>query len=303
MTETADHSLNHLSRAASWLGAIFARPKILAMICIFLLTGLGWLYLGLLLAGMGGSLAALGPGMATLDVLPRTIAVLCSPTFGMALMPEGAWGLSGFALIGLMWAAMTFAMMLPSAAPMILTYAEIADTAAGKGEPVVTPFMLALGYSVIWLGFALAATLVQFALTRASLLDPGMASVSGLFSGAIFIAAGVYQFSALKLACLKQCQTPFPFFFANWATTPKGVFRLGLKQGMFCLGCCWAMMAVMFAVGIMNVIWMAALGVVMTFEKIGHGRRFTYAIGVVSIAAGLAFVVSSVLAHWPGHAI
>ena len=307
MTEAIDNSLDRnldrLPPAAGRLGAVFARPKRLAILCIFLLTGLGWLYLGLLMAGMGGSLAALGPGMATLDLLPRTVAVLCSPTFGMALMPDGVWGPVGFALVGLMWAAMTLAMMLPSAAPMIFTYAEIADTAAGKGEPVVTPFMLAAGYTVVWLGFALVATVAQFSLTRLSLLDPGMASVSGLFSGAIFIAAGVYQFSALKLACLKQCQSPFPFFFANWATTPKGVFRLGLKQGLFCLGCCWAMMAVMFAVGIMNVVWMAALGVVMTIEKIGQGRGFTYAIGVTSIAAGLAFVVSSVLAHWPGHPI
>ncbi len=259
MTEAADHSLNHLSRAASWLGAVFARPRILAIICIFALTGLGWLYLGMLTVGMGGSLSALGPGMGALDLLPRTLNVLCSPTFGIALMPEGVWGTTGFVLVGLMWAAMTLAMMLPSAAPMILTYAEIADTAGRKGEPVVSPFMLALGYTVVWLGFAFAATIAQFALTQASLLDTGMASVSGLFSGAIFIAAGLYQFSALKHACLTQCQTPFPFFFANWATTPKGVFRLGLKQGMFCLGCCWAMMAVMFAVGIMNVVWMAAL--------------------------------------------
>lgn len=303
MSEAADHNLDHLSPAASRLGAVFARPKRLAIVCIFALAGLGWLYLGLLTAGMGGSLAALGPGMGALDWLPRTITVLCRPTFGIALMPEGVWSSTGFMLVALMWGAMTLAMMLPSAAPMILTYAEIADTAAAKGEPVVTPFVLALGYTAVWLGFAAAATVAQYALTRASLLDPTMASVNGLFSGAIFIAAGVYQFSALKHACLKQCQSPFPFFFANWATTPKGVFRLGVKQGLFCLGCCWAMMAVMFAVGIMNVVWMAALGIVMTLEKIGTGTRLTYATGVLSIVAGLAFVGSALVAHWPGPAI
>ena len=169
-------------------------------------------------------------------------------------------GRGGFAVVALMWAAMTLAMMLPSAAPMILTYAEIADTAARKGERIVSPFVLAAGYTLVWLGFAGAATLAQFAFTRAALLDTGMASASGLFSGAIFIGAGVYQFSALKHACLTQCRSPFPFFFANWATTPRGVFRLGVKQGLYCLGCCWAMMLVMFAVGVMNVIWMAALG-------------------------------------------
>ena len=210
---------------------------------------------------------------------------------------------SGFAIVALMWAAMTLAMMLPSTAPMILTYAEIADTAARKGERIVSPFVLAAGYTLIWLGFAAIATLAQFAFTRVALLDNGMQSASGLFSGAIFIGAGVYQFSALKHACLTQCQSPFPFFFTNWATTPRGVFRLGVKQGLYCLGCCWAMMLVMFAVGVMNVLWMAALGVVMTIEKIGTGKRFTYVVGVALIVGGVAFVATAFAAHWPLHAI
>ena len=202
-----------------------------------------------------------------------------------------------------MWGAMTLAMMLPSAAPMILTYAEIADTAARKGERIVSPFMLAAGYTVVWLGFAAVATLAQFLFTRAALLDSGMVAASGLFSGAIFIGAGVYQFSAFKYACLKQCQHPFPFFFAHWATTPRGVFRLGVRQGLYCLGCCWAMMLVMFAVGVMNVIWMAALGVMMTVEKIGTGRRFSHVVGAASITIGVAFVLAALAAHWPVHAI
>jgi predicted metal-binding membrane protein len=294
MTEADDHSLPHLSPAAGWLGAVFARPKGLAVICVIVLVALGWLYLGILTASMAG------PGDTWAN---STWAALCGSTFGVALMPDGVWGVTGFALVALMWGAMTLAMMLPSAAPMILTYAEIADTAARKGEHVVSPFVLAGGYTAVWFGFAAAATVAQYALTRAALLDPGMASVSGLFSGAIFIVAGLYQFSELKNACLRQCRSPFPFFFTNWATTPRGVFKLGLRQGLFCFGCCWAMMVVMFAVGVMNVVWMAALGIVMTLEKIGTGKRFTYAIGVVSIAAGLAFVVSAVVAHWPGRVI
>jgi predicted metal-binding membrane protein len=269
------------------------------------LAGLGWLYLALLVAGMGSPTAALGPGMGALDLLPRAIELLCQPVFGLAHfgMPGGAWGASAVAVVALMWGAMTLAMMLPSAGPMILTYAEIADTAARKGEHVVSPFVIAAGYTAVWFGFAAAATLAQFVLTRAALIDPSMASASGLFSGAIFIGAGIYQFSALKHACLTQCQHPFPFFFANWATTPRGVFRLGLKQGLYCLGCCWAMMLVMFAVGVMNVIWMAALGMVMTIEKIGSGRRFTHAVGVVLIAVGAAFVLSAIAAHWPVRSI
>jgi predicted metal-binding membrane protein len=281
MSEAAGHDLSHLPLAASRLGAAFARPKVLAAICVVALAGLGWLALGLLFTGMGA------------------FEALCQPL----AVSGAAWGASGFAIVALMWGAMTLAMMLPSASPMILTYAEIADTAARKHEHIVSPFMLATGYMVVWLGFAAAATLAQFAFTRAALLDSGMQSASGLFSGAIFIGAGVYQFSALKHACLTQCQSPFPFFFANWATTPRGVFRLGVKQGLYCLGCCWAMMLVMFAVGVMNVIWMAALGVLMTFEKIGTGKRFTYSIGVALIVAGIAFVLAAFATHWPVHAI
>lgn len=298
MSDIGDRRLSHLSAAASRLGAVLARPKVLAIALVAAIAGLGWLYLGLMIGNMGGPAADLGPGMSALDVLPRAINAICSPSFGLG-MPHGAWGPAGFAVVGLMWVAMTLAMMLPTAGPMIFTYAEIADTAAQKGERIVSPFMLAAGYTVIWLGFAVLATVAQFVLTRLALIDDGMASASGLFSGAILIGAGLYQFSALKHACLLQCRQPFPFFFSNWATTTRGVFRLGVQQGVFCFGCCWAMMLVMFSVGVMNVVWMAGLGIVMTIEKIGTGKRFTYGVGVVLILAGVAFIVTSVVAHWP----
>jgi len=279
MTETTGHKLNHLPPAASRLGAAFGRPKVIAVACVIALAGLGWCALGLQAANS------------------TVFEALCRAMTGETTSAAGV------ALVAGMWGAMTLAMMLPTAAPMILTYAEIADTAARKGEPVVTPFMIAAGYLAVWFGFVAVATAAQIALTRAALLDATMTSVSGLFSGAIFVAAGAYQFSALKHACLTQCQHPFPFFFANWATTPRGVFKLGLRQGLFCLGCCWAMMLVMFAVGVMNVVWMAGLGTVMTVEKIGVGRWFTYAIGVALIGAGVVVIGLSAAAHWPGRAI
>jgi predicted metal-binding membrane protein len=189
-----------------------------------------------------------------------------------------------------MWVAMTLAMMLPTAGPMILSYAEIADTAARKGEPVVSPLILATGYLTVWLGFALAASLVQALSPRAALTEAGSAGL--LASGAIFLLAGAYQFSALKRACLTQCQRPFPFFFANWTSEPVGVVRLGLRQGLHCLGCCWAMMLLMFAVGAMNVIWMAALGAIMTIEKLTTTPRFARVVGAIFIAIGLGFIVT-----------
>src|SRR4029077_18941752 len=103
---------------------------------------------------------------------------------------------------------------------------------------------------------------------RVALLDSAMASASPLFSGAVFIGAGAYQFSALKRACVTRCQRPFPFFFANWSTEPRAIVCLGARQCLYCLGCCWATMMVMFAVGVMNVLWMAVLGAIMTAEKL-----------------------------------
>jgi predicted metal-binding membrane protein len=287
MSEAAGHDFNHLPPGAAGLGYVFARPKLVAVLCVVVLAVLGWVYLALLLAGMGGSFGGYAAGM---------VQALCRP------LPDGTWTAGSIAIVASMWGAMTLAMMLPSAAPMIMTYAGIADTAAHKGERIVSPFVLAAGYTAVWLGFAIVATLVQIAIMSTALLDAGMASASGLFSGAIFIGAGIYQFSALKHACLKRCQHPFPFFFANWVTTSRGVFRLGVKQGLYCLGCCWAMMLVMFAVGVMNVVWMAGLGIVMTIEKIGSGRRFSHAVGVVLILGGIAFVAGAFVTHWPGAA-
>jgi predicted metal-binding membrane protein len=188
---------------------------------------------------------------------------------------------------------MVLAMMLPTAGPMILTYSEIADTAARKGETVVSPLVLAAGYLAVWLGFALAAASLQAALAHVGLLKGGKAGP--LLAGAIFLGAGFYQFSTLKQACLTKCQRPFPFFFANWTTERFGVLRLGLRQGMTCLGCCWAMMLLMLAVGSMNVVWMAGLGVVMTIEKMTSTERFSEAVGVALLAFGGVLIVASVL--------
>ena len=303
-----DHALTALAPVAARLGHALARPVPIAVACLVLLVGLGWLYLMLMVAGWAarGEAGALGPGMGVLDLLTRRdgfdligralIDVLCRPSFGARGVSETA---GQGALVLAMWIAMTFAMMLPTAAGMIVTYAQIADTAARKGEPAVSPLILTAGYVGVWLGFALAATVLQAALTRVALLDSAMASASPLFSGAVFIGAGAYQFTALKHACVTRCQRPFPFFFANWSTEPRGIFRLGVRQGLYCVGCCWAAMLAMFAVGVMNVVWMVALGLVMTLEKMMVTTRFSHAVGAVFVAIGVAFIAVSVAAHWP----
>ena len=277
MADIADHSLPHLPPAAARLGGLSARPKTIAAACVIVLASAGWIYLGLL---AGASVSQSGNLWSWLDALCRPIAAPLSSD----LVP--------FVLTFLMWAAMALAMMLPSAAPMILTYAEIADAAARKGEHAVSPFALALGYAAIWIGFSLLAASLQFAFANAGLdLESGSdAAIYG--SGTLFVVAGLYQFSALKQSCLRVCQRPFPFFFVNWRTTVRGVFSLGLRQGLHCLGCCWAMMLLMLVAGVMNAVWMAALGLVMTLEKMTSTPRFSRILGVIFIVVGVAVLVA-----------
>jgi predicted metal-binding membrane protein len=267
--QTASHALR-----------VLGRPKVLACICIAVLVAAGWLYLGLIVAGMSGV---------------GLLEALCRPRFGV----QDGWSFAQAGLVLSMWCAMALAMMLPTAGPMILTYAELADTATRKGEPAASPLVLTAGYVSIWLGAASVFAAMQMLLVRLAVLDPAMATASPLFSGAVFVGAGLYQFSALKHTCVTQCQHPFRFFFANWTADPGGVFALGFRQGLYCLGCCWAMMLSMFAVGVMNVIWMAALGAIMAIEKVGSTTRFSRALGALFLAIGIAFIATSVLAHWP----
>ena len=269
MADIADRDFAHLPPAAARLGALAARPKIAAILCVGLLAGAGWLYLGLL-AGAADNWAA-------------WLGALCRPVAA----PLTA-GFAQFAFVFAMWCAMALAMMLPSAAPMILTYAEIADTAVRQGQPVISPFALALGYAAVWIAFALLAALLQFSLAGTAVIDANGSLAARYASAALFVVAGLYQFSALKQSCLSACQRPFPFFFANWRTTWHGVFALGVRQGLHCLGCCWAMMMLMFTAGLMNALWMAALGLVMTIEKMNATPRFSHAVGIALIAIGLA---------------
>jgi predicted metal-binding membrane protein len=259
-----DQAPIHLGAAATRLTAVLSRPKPIAIACVVILAALGW------------SACALLPS----DEAAGWPIAFCRPALGRDS------GMLDFALVLAIWGAMTLAMMLPTAGPMILTYAEIADTAVRKSEIAVSPMMLALGYATVWLGFAAVAAVAQ------TFVSPfaSMSSINRPLAAGLFLLAGLYQFTSLKHACLALCQRPFPYFFANWTTVPRGVFALGLRQGLYCLGCCWAMMLVMFALGAMNVFWMAALGALMTIEKLSTNARSSHAIGLAFIALGVLMI-------------
>jgi len=258
---------------------VLARPRALALVCIAVLVAAGWGYLGLILAGQTSE---------------GILSALCQPLYGLA----GSPGIAGFFLTFAMWCAMVLAMMLPTAAPMVMTYADLTETAAAKGEPAASPLVLTAGYLAVWLGAAVALTALQAGLAHLGALDNLTSVVNPFAAGALFVIAGLYQFSNLKHACLTQCQHPFRFFFANWTAEPRRVFRLGLRQGLYCLGCCWAMMLLMFAIGVMSVLWMAALGAVMAIEKLGTTARFSRAIGTMWLTIGATIIAAQVSTSW-----
>ncbi len=167
-----------------------------------------------------------------------------------------------------MWVVMMVAMMAGSAAPVLFLYAA---TRAGRqpqgGAPGV--LMFALGYAAVWVGFSGCAALVQWILHRAAWLTPAMAASSPYLAGPILIAAGVYQLSSWKGACLKQCRSPLGFLMTNWRDGALGAGQMGARHGMYCLGCCWALMCVLFVVGVMNLVWVAALTGLVLLEKVG----------------------------------
>ena len=177
------------------------------------------------------------------------------------------WTATEFGLRLAMWAVMMVAMMVPTAVPMTLMYAAVARKAAAQHNPVAPTFVFVAGYLAMWTVFSLVATIAQHALDRAALLSPMMVSRSSLFGAVLLIAAGVYQFTPLKDACLRNCRTPAQFLSRYWRTGTLGALRMGLRLGAYCVGCCWILMGLLFVGGVMNLLWIAAIAVFVLLEK------------------------------------
>ena len=186
----------------------------------------------------------------------------------MAMPSTGAWSLMDLLLVFAMWAVMMVAMMVPSATPMLLTFSTITRSRRAKGKAFVPVWVFLGGYLVLWTAFSLAATLAQWGLHSQALISPMMVSTSPLLGSVILIAAGIYQWTPFKQACLRHCRTPLQFLLTCWQDGTAGAFLMGLRHGAYCLGCCWLLMAVLFAVGVMNLAWIAGLSVFVLLEKI-----------------------------------
>jgi predicted metal-binding membrane protein len=200
-------------------------------------------------------------------------------------MPASArWSGANVVAVTAMWGVMMAAMMLPSALPMVMTFGEL----CARQHETSRAASFVAAYLAVWLGFSVAATALQWALQAAGLVDPMIVSRSAVLNGTLLVIAGVYQFSPLKDICLARCRTPFGFLLGEWRPGARGGFVMGLRHGVFCLGCCWALMALLFVGGVMNLAWIAALSLAVAAEKIApRGATVARSLGALLLAAGV----------------
>jgi len=267
----------------STLEAVLRRDRLVVAGALAVIAALAWAYVLWLAADMDMD----GMDMTGFRMIPAGIGIMAPA--------DTPWRAMEFAFVFAMWAVMMVGMMAPSAAPMILMYARVGRQGKAAGKPLAATGWFAAGYFLAWIGFALAATIVQWGVERAALLDSRMASVSNALGGTVLIAAGIYQWTPLKNVCLTQCQTPLQFLmrYGGFRGDVPGCLLLGLRHGAYCVGCCWVLMALLFVGGVMNVLWIALLALLVLLEKFTpFGRWVARAAGVACIAAG-AWMLSS----------
>jgi predicted metal-binding membrane protein len=255
-------------QSRSQTAVLSRRDRVIIPICLVLLTTLAWTYL-----------LHLDHQMSAAMKHDRMMADM-----GMAM--NMGWNAADIFFTFAMWAVMMVGMMMPSAAPVMLLFAGMHRRRGAQRAPRVV-FAFGAGYLLVWTAFSAAAALAQWALHQASLLSPAMTTTSARLSAAILIGAGVYQLTPFKGACLTHCRSPLGFLMSHWRDGTAGALRMGIEHGTYCLGCCWALMCVLFVVGVMNVVWVAAMTIFVLVEKIVPAGAFVARVaGVAMIAAG-----------------
>jgi len=268
----------------STLETVLRRDRLVVAGALGVIAALAWGYMLWLADDMDMG----GMDMTGFRMIPAGIGIMA---------PASApWRAIEFAFVFAMWSVMMVGMMAPSAAPMILIYARLGRQAKSAGKPFAANGWFAAGYFLVWIGFALAATFVQWMLERTALLDSRMASASNMFGAIVLIAAGIYQWTPLKDVCLAQCRSPFQFLmrYGGFRGDVPGCLLLGLRQGAYCLGCCWFLMVLLFVGGVMNVLWIAFLALLVFLEKLTpYGRWVARVAGIACVAAGAQILLSS----------
>ena len=281
----------------SVLESVVKRDRVIVIAGLLTVIVLSWIYI-LLGAGMG--MSAFEMSSATWPWQSSDMAMPSKPMGsenasgqGMgavmekahtAMMQPAVWTPSYAMLMFIMWWVMMIAMMLPSASPMILIFARVNRMQKAQGAPFVPTTVFAAGYLVAWGLFSLVAAGLQWGLERMGLLSAMLGSTSAIFGGLVLIAAGIYQFTPLKHACLRHCRHPFQFVTHYWRTGTLGAFRMGMEHGGYCLACCWFLMALLFVGGVMNLYWIIGLALFVLLEKAipaGHWLEYVTGVGLI----------------------
>ncbi|HEX6142910.1 MAG TPA: DUF2182 domain-containing protein [Geminicoccaceae bacterium] len=286
-----------MTAGAGALEALLKRDRLIVIGALACVVVLSWAWV---LAGAGMGMSAFEMTGMTLvpaglgDARPAEMAAPVAGMSGMAgmAMQPAAWS-PGYALMMFfMWWIMMVAMMLPSAAPMILLYAAVSRKRV-RESPHLRTLVFALAYLLVWAGFSAVATAAQFGLERAGLVSSLMASTSAVLGGLILLAAGLWQLTPVKQACLRHCQSPIFFIAHHWRPGTAGALLMGLGHGAYCAGCCWFLMALLFVGGVMNLIWIAGLALFVLLEKTVPPRHWlTRATGVLLLTGGAALLTN-----------
>ena len=258
------------------LEAVLRRDRAVVIVALAIITALAWADL----AWLADDMAMGGMDMTGYRMIPAGR--------GLMMPADAPWQPIEFGYVFVMWVVMMIGMMMPSAAPMILIYARVGRQAAVQGKPFTASGWFAGGYLLAWTTFSLVATSAQWALERAAMLTPTMESASNRLGAAVLILAGAYQWAPLKEACLSRCRSPLLFIqqHGGFRREPNAALLLGFQHGIYCIGCCWALMALLFVGGVMNLFWIAVLAILVLLEKIAPFGR------LVARIAGLCFIVS-----------
>ena len=274
-----------LVAAAFDLESVLRRDRLVVVIALVAVIVLSWAYI-LAGAGMGMSSFEMTQSVGVSDsTQPSMQEMSTGGTAADSLMATGTWTVGYAVVIFLMWWVMMLGMMLPSAAPLLLLFARMMRKE--KGAPYVPTGVFALGYVVMWAAFSAIVTGAQWGLEASGLLSGIMVGTSAVLAAALLIAAGVWQLTPLKNACLRHCRSPIGFLSAHWRPGRTGAFRMGLVHGAFCLGCCWFLMALLFYGGVMNLYWIIGLALYILIEKLlPAGVRIGQLTGVALIAWG-----------------
>jgi predicted metal-binding membrane protein len=225
-----------------------------------------------------------GMDMAGMDMAGMDMA-------GVEMPGLHEWEVTTVLLLFMMWAVMMVAMMVPSAAPMILTFLTVNRRRQATTRPLVPVGIFLLGYLAVWTAYSAVATLAQWGLHEAALLSSTMAATSPVLSGGLLLAAGVFQWTPLKRACLKGCRSPLSFLMSEWRDGTAGAFVMGLRHGAYCVGCCWVLMALLFVAGVMNLLWVAVIALFVMAEKIlPRGDLIGHVAGIALVTAGIALM-------------